>query len=77
MFGVDHFFAIINPPEAAILAVGAAKAKPVVNEAGQVVAAKVMGLTLSADHRVIDGAVGAKFMATLKDLLEHPAKMLL
>jgi pyruvate dehydrogenase E2 component (dihydrolipoamide acetyltransferase) len=77
MFGVDHFFAIINPPEAAILAVGGVKSKPVVNDKGEIVAGKVMGLTLSCDHRVIDGAVGAKFMATLKDLLEHPAKMLL
>lgn len=77
MFGVDHFFAIINPPEAAILAVGGVKPKPVVNDKGEVVVGKVMGLTLSCDHRVIDGAVGAKFMATLKDLLEHPTKMLL
>lgn len=77
MFGLDHFFAIINPPEAAILAVGGIKAKPVVNAAGQVVAGKVMGVSLSCDHRVIDGAVGAKFMQTLSDLLEHPAKLLL
>lgn len=77
MFGVDHFFAIINPPEAAILAVGAIQNKPVVNDAGQVVAGKTMGLTLSCDHRVIDGASGAKFLQTLKDLLEHPAKLLL
>jgi pyruvate dehydrogenase E2 component (dihydrolipoamide acetyltransferase) len=77
MFGLDHFFAIINPPEAAILAVGGIKAKPVVNAAGQVVAGKVMGISLSCDHRVIDGAVGAKFMQTLSDLLEHPAKLLL
>ena len=77
MFGVDHFFAIINPPEAAILAVGAIQTKPVVNAAGQVVAGKTMGITLSCDHRVIDGAVGAKFLQTLKDLLEHPAKLLL
>lgn len=77
MFGVDHFFAIINPPEAAILAIGAIQDKPVVNAAGQVVAGKTMGLTLSCDHRVIDGAVGAKFMQTIKDLLEHPGKMML
>lgn len=77
MFGVDHFFAIINPPEAAILAVGAIQTKPVVNAAGQVVAGKTMGITLSCDHRVIDGAVGAKFLQTLKELLEHPAKLLL
>jgi len=77
MFGLDHFFAIINPPEAAILAVGGIKAKPVVNAAGQVVAGKTMGVSLSCDHRVIDGAVGAKFMQTMSDLLEHPAKLLL
>ena len=77
MFGVDHFFAIINPPEAAILAVGAVKKKPVVNAAGQVVAGNVMGITLSCDHRVIDGAVAAVFIKTLQDFLEHPAKLLL
>jgi len=77
MYGVDHFFAIINPPEAAILAVGAIETKPVVNVAGQVVAGKVMNITLSCDHRVVDGAVGAKFLGTLKDLLQHPAKMML
>ncbi|MEI6232274.1 MAG: dihydrolipoamide acetyltransferase family protein [Planctomycetota bacterium] len=77
MFGVDHFFAIINPPEAAILAVGAIQNKPVVNAAGQVVAGKTMGISLSCDHRVVDGAVAAKFLQTLKDLLEHPAKLLL
>jgi len=77
MFGVDHFFAIINPPEAAILAVGAMKSKPIVNAAGQIVVGKMMGLTLSCDHRAVDGAVGAKFMATLKELLENPAKLLL
>ncbi len=77
MFGVDHFFAIINPPEAAILAVGTIQTKPVVNAAGLVVAGKTMGITLSCDHRVIDGAIGAKFLQTLKELLEHPAKLLL
>ncbi len=77
MFGVDHFFAIINPPEAAILAVGGVKKKPVVNAAGQIVVGNVMGITLSCDHRVIDGAVAAVFMKTLTGLLENPAKMLL
>ncbi|MCY3021990.1 MAG: 2-oxo acid dehydrogenase subunit E2 [Planctomycetota bacterium] len=77
MYGVDHFFAIINPPEAAILAVGAVQARPVVNGAKQVVAGKVMNLTLSCDHRVVDGVVGAKFMAAVKQLLEQPAKLLL
>jgi pyruvate dehydrogenase E2 component (dihydrolipoamide acetyltransferase) len=77
MFGVDSFVAIINPPEAAILAVGAAKSKPIVNDAGQIIAARMMGLTLSSDHRVIDGAVGAKFLGTIRELLEHPAKLML
>lgn len=76
MFGVDHFFAIINPPDSAILAVGAVQPRPVVDDAGQVVAGKVMSLSLSSDHRVVDGAVGAKFLSTIKDLLEHPAKLL-
>jgi len=77
MFGVDSFVAIINPPEAAILAVGVAKKKPIVNDAGQIVAATLMGLTLSSDHRIIDGSVGAKFLGTIKEILEHPAKMML
>jgi len=77
MFGVDHFFAIINPPEAAILAIGAVKPKPVINSAGQFVPGKVMSLTLSCDHRVVDGVVGARFMGTVKELLEQPAKLLL
>lgn len=76
MYGVDHFFAIINPPEAAILAIGAIQDTPAVRN-GQVVAGKTMGLTLSCDHRVIDGAVGAKFMQTIRELLEHPGKMML
>jgi pyruvate dehydrogenase E2 component (dihydrolipoamide acetyltransferase) len=77
MFGIDHFFAIINPPEAAILAVGGIKAKPVVTAKGELGIGKMMGVSLSCDHRVIDGAVGARFMQTLCDLLEHPAKLLL
>ena len=75
MLGVDHFEAIINPPQAAILAVGAALPKPVV-EGGKVVVASVMTATLSADHRVIDGASAAEFLQTLKDLLENPALLL-
>ncbi|MGD0091415.1 MAG: dihydrolipoamide acetyltransferase family protein [Planctomycetota bacterium] len=77
MFGVDHFFAIINPPEAAILAIGAVQPKPVVNAAGQLAVGKVLGLSLSCDHRVVDGVVGAKFMDTIRKLLEQPAKLLL
>lgn len=71
MFGISRFTAIINEPEAAILAVGAVEEKPVV-ESGQVVVGRVLSLTLSCDHRAIDGAVGAEFLQTLKGLLENP-----
>jgi len=75
MFGVDQFTAIINPPEAAILAVGATETKPVW-ENGAFVPRQRMRVTLSCDHRVIDGAVGAKFLHTLRGLLEAPMMML-
>lgn len=75
MFGIDHFEAIINPPQAAILAVGAAIERPVV-KAGQLVPGHEMQLTLSADHRVIDGAIAAAYLATLKKMLENPATLL-
>ena len=76
MFGVDQFDAIINLPQAAILAVGAGKAKPVVRD-GAIVPATVMRVSLSSDHRAIDGAVAAKFLQALKGFLENPASMLL
>lgn len=72
MFGVSDFSAIINPPQCAILAVSGIQDLPIVKE-GSVVAGKVMRLTLSADHRVIDGVAAATFMQTLKKLLESPA----
>lgn len=72
MYGISRFTAIINEPESAILAVGAIEERPVV-EHGQVVAGKVLSLMLSCDHRVIDGAVGAEFLKTLRALLENPA----
>jgi len=76
MFGIDHFEAIINPPEGAILAVGAVKKQPVV--VGDALAiGQRMGLTLSCDHRVVDGALGAKYMQALVLLLEHPAGLAL
>jgi pyruvate dehydrogenase E2 component (dihydrolipoamide acetyltransferase) len=75
MFGIDEFTAIINPPDACILAVGAAK-ETVVAENGQMKISQIMKVTLSCDHRVVDGAVGSAFLATLKDLLENPVKML-
>jgi pyruvate dehydrogenase E2 component (dihydrolipoamide acetyltransferase) len=75
MFGVDEFTAIINPPEAAILAVGAIKDVPVV-EGGRIVPGKVMRMTLSVDHRVFYGATAAQFMAEVKRLIENPVTLL-
>jgi pyruvate dehydrogenase E2 component (dihydrolipoamide acetyltransferase) len=76
MFGVDRFSAIVNPPQAAILAVGNIVAKAVVSEDGVIVPGQRMSLTLSADHRVVDGADGAVFLKEVKDLLENPALLL-
>ena len=75
MFGIQEFTAVINPPEAGILAVGGVEEVPVV-EAGQVVVRSRMKITMSCDHRVIDGALGAAFLATLKGMLEEPAAIL-
>jgi pyruvate dehydrogenase E2 component (dihydrolipoamide acetyltransferase) len=75
MFGIDSFTAIINPPDACILAVGGIAQEPVV-KGGQVVPGNVMNVTLSCDHRVVDGATGAAFLQTLKSLLEEPLRML-
>ncbi|GJQ29777.1 MAG: dihydrolipoyllysine-residue acetyltransferase component of pyruvate dehydrogenase complex [Phycisphaerae bacterium] len=75
MFGVSHFTAIINPPNAAILAVGAAVQRAVVKN-GQVVPGYVMSMTMSSDHRVIDGAMAAQYLATVKGYLEKPATLL-
>jgi len=71
---VTRFDAIINAPQVAILAVGAASQRPVVR-AGVLAVAEVVTLTLSADHRVVDGAVGAAFLSTLRGLLEKPAAL--
>jgi pyruvate dehydrogenase E2 component (dihydrolipoamide acetyltransferase) len=71
MFGIDQFTAIINPPEAGILAVGAVEEKPVVMD-GQVVVRPRMRVTMSCDHRVIDGATGARFLQTVRRLIENP-----
>jgi pyruvate dehydrogenase E2 component (dihydrolipoyllysine-residue acetyltransferase) len=76
-YGVEHFFAIINPPQSVIVSVGAIVKKAVVNATGQIVAGERMMLGLSCDHRVVDGAVGAKFLAELKKLLENPPLMLI
>lgn len=75
MFGIDQFTAIINPPDACILAVGGIAQLPVVKN-GQVVAGNIMKVTLSCDHRAVDGATGAAFLQTLKSLLEEPLRML-
>lgn len=75
MFGIEEFTAIINPPDACILAVGAIKSTPVV-KSGQVVPGNVMKVTLSCDHRVVDGASGSAFLQTLKAYLENPVMML-
>jgi pyruvate dehydrogenase E2 component (dihydrolipoamide acetyltransferase) len=75
MFGIDEFTAIINPPDACILAVGAINAVPVVKN-GAIVPGHVMKLTLSCDHRVVDGATGAAFLQTLQGMLENPVLML-
>jgi pyruvate dehydrogenase E2 component (dihydrolipoamide acetyltransferase) len=71
MFGIDEFTAVINPPEGAILAIGAMTPKPVVRN-NQVVVKQMMRVTMSCDHRVIDGATGAKFLQTFKKILENP-----
>lgn len=75
MFGIDEFTAILNPPEACILAVGAIVEKPVVSN-GNITTAHIMKVTMSCDHRVVDGATGARFLQTVKQLLEHPVRML-
>ena len=75
MFGIDEFTAIINPPDACILAVGAIKQKPVVKN-NKIIVGHTMKVTLSSDHRLVDGAEGAKFLQTLKTVLESPFLMI-
>ena len=75
-YGIDSFYAIINPPQAAILAVGAIVKKPVVNAQDQIVAGQRMTISLSGDHRVVDGAAGAEFLATMRKSLESPTSLL-
>lgn len=78
MFGIDAFTAVINPPQSAILAVGMARKKPMVSEdSSKIAVADVMSLTLSCDHRVIDGALGARFLKGLQQRIEDPFSMLL
>ncbi|UWQ16979.1 pyruvate dehydrogenase complex dihydrolipoamide acetyltransferase [Jannaschia sp. M317] len=76
MFGIDNFDAVINPPHGSILAVGAGVKKPVIGADGEITAATVMSVTLSVDHRVIDGALGAEWLKAFADNLENPMTML-
>ena len=75
MFGIEEFTAIINPPDACILAIGGIIQKPIIKD-GAVVPGNMMKVTLSCDHRVVDGATGAKFLQTLKSMLEEPIRLL-
>jgi pyruvate dehydrogenase E2 component (dihydrolipoamide acetyltransferase) len=76
MFGIESFDAVINPPHGSILAVGAGLRRPVVGGDGAIAAATMMTVTLSVDHRVIDGALGADFLGALKSLIEEPLALL-
>ena len=76
MMGVENFDAVINPPQGSILAVGAGTKKPIVDENGEIVIATMMSMTLSVDHRAIDGALGAEFLARISFYLENPLAML-
>ncbi|RQP19596.1 MAG: pyruvate dehydrogenase, partial [Parapedobacter sp.] len=75
MFGIDEFTAIINAPDSCILAIGGIDQVPVVKN-GQIVPGNIMKVTLTCDHRVVDGATGAAFLQTLKSLLEEPVRIL-
>ena len=75
MFGIEEFTAIINPNDSCILAIGGIKNTPVVKN-GEIVPGNIMKVTMSCDHRLVDGATGAKFLKTLKELLEDPIKIL-
>ena len=76
MYGIDNFDAVFNPPHGAILAVGAGVKKPVVGADGWLSVATIMSVTLSVDHRVIDGALGAELLQAIVDNLENPMAML-
>jgi pyruvate dehydrogenase E2 component (dihydrolipoamide acetyltransferase) len=77
MYGIENFAAVINPPQAAILAVGALKKKPVVDDSGRIVVRDMMGVTLVSDHRILYGADAAKFLARVRELLEQPLALAL
>jgi pyruvate dehydrogenase E2 component (dihydrolipoamide acetyltransferase) len=75
MYGIESFAAVINPPEGAILAVGAIRSEPVV-QGDRIVAGRRMKMTLSCDHRVVDGKAGAEYLAALRNILESPTQIL-
>jgi pyruvate dehydrogenase E2 component (dihydrolipoamide acetyltransferase) len=75
MYGIEEFTGIINPPDACILAVGAIIQKPIVKN-GEIAVGNMMKVTLSCDHRVVDGATGSEFLQTLKGILEEPVRLL-
>jgi pyruvate dehydrogenase E2 component (dihydrolipoamide acetyltransferase) len=77
MYGIESFSAVINPPQAAILAVGALKKKPVVDDSGRIVARDMMSVSLICDHRILYGADGAEFLARVRQLLEQPLSLAL
>ena len=76
MFGIKDFAAVINPPQACLLAVGAGEKRPIVKD-GALAVATMMSCTLSIDHRVVDGAVGAEYLQVFKKLIEDPLRMML
>jgi pyruvate dehydrogenase E2 component (dihydrolipoamide acetyltransferase) len=76
MYGVEEFDAIINPPQAGILAVGAAVKQPVIGDDGEITTATIVKVVLSVDHRPVDGVVGAKWLARFKELIEHPIQII-
>lgn len=76
MYGIKQFNAIINPPQSCILAIGAGMKRAIVNDKGEIISATMCDITLSCDHRVVDGAVGANLLSALKDFLENPIRML-
>ncbi len=76
-YGIDSFYAIINPPQSIILAIGAVTKKPIVNEKDEIVVGQRMQVSLSCDHRVVDGAVGAEYLAAFRKLIETPALLLI
>jgi pyruvate dehydrogenase E2 component (dihydrolipoamide acetyltransferase) len=75
MYGINHFTAVINPPHATILAVGTSEERPVVRD-GKIEVAHMMSVTLSCDHRAIDGALGAELIGAFKQLIENPVMMM-